>query len=111
MKTIKMYVDENEKEYDILIGESQNDNNDIIKSCNPNDTWFHLDKISSPHIILKNGGDKIPKRYFNQIACMFSEYKSHLPKRYSVIYTELKNIKLTDTPGKVTVSNTKSIKI
>jgi predicted ribosome quality control (RQC) complex YloA/Tae2 family protein len=111
MKIIKIYVSENDKEYDILIGESQTENDVIIKSCNQNDTWFHLDKISGPHIIFKNGGDKIPKRYFNQIACMFSEYKSYLPKHYSIIYTELKNIKLTDIPGKVIVSNTKFIKI
>jgi predicted ribosome quality control (RQC) complex YloA/Tae2 family protein len=111
MINLKIHVDENDKEYNILIGQSQKENDDIIRSSTQNDTWFHLDKISGPHIIFQNNGDKIPKRYFNQIAGMFPEYKSKLPNRYSVIYTELKNVKLTTTPGQVNVSNTKIIKM
>jgi predicted ribosome quality control (RQC) complex YloA/Tae2 family protein len=111
MINLKIYVDENDKEYNILIGQSQNENDVIIQSSNKNDTWFHLDKISGPHIIFQNDGDKIPKRYFNQIAGMFPQYKSKLTNHYSVIYTEVKNVKLTTTPGQVNVSNTKIIKM
>ena len=69
--------------------------------------------MSGPHIILKNGGDKIPKRYFNQIAIIFQQLKlkSNLSNKYNVIYTTVKNVKLTNIPGQVTVTNTKLIKI
>lgn len=111
MKSLTIYVDENYKEYTVLIGQCQNENDMIIKSSNQNDTWFHLDKTSGPHIIFKNAGDKIPKRYFNQIAAMFTQYKSNLPNHYSVIYTLVKNVKLTNIPGQVNISNTKTINI
>ena len=111
MKELKILVDENDKEYNLMIGQTQLENDTIIKSCDQNDLWFHLDKISGPHIILQSHGDKIPKRYFNQIATLFREYKTNLPNRYSVIYTELKNVGLTNTPGQVTVKNTKIIRM
>jgi predicted ribosome quality control (RQC) complex YloA/Tae2 family protein len=109
MKSFTIYVEEKDKEYDLLIGESKIDNDLIIKSSNQNDIWFHLDKISGPHFILQNNGDVIPKKYLNKIGSLFKEYKSNLPNRYTVIYTEIKNVKLTDTLGTVNVSKTKKI--
>ena len=109
MKNFTIYISENEKEYNLLIGETQKENNDIIKSSQQNDTWFHLDKISGPHFILQNKGDIIPKKYINNIGSLFKQYKSNLPNRYSVIYTEIKNVKLTDTIGTVNTSKTKKI--
>ena len=91
--------------------EHNNSNNTIIKTSNKNDIWFHLDKISGPHFVLQNNGDTIPKRYLNNIANMFPNFKSNLSNRYTVIYTEIKNVKLTTTPGQVNVSKTKTIKI
>lgn len=111
MKQLEIFVDENDKTYTIIIGRTQAENDTIIKNCEQNDLWFHLDKISGPHIILQTCGDKIPKRYLNQIATLFRDYKTNLPNRYSVIYTELKNVSLTNTPGKVNVKNTRVIKI
>ena len=111
MKTLTIYVDENDKDYELLIGQTQMENDKILKLCDQNDTWFHLDKISGPHFILRNGGDVVPKKYLNQIAVLFQDFKTNLPNRYSVIYTELKNVKLTKTPGQVVTSKTKTIKI
>ena len=109
MKNLNIHVTEYDKEYTLVIGQTQKENDIIIKSCNQNDLWFHLDKLSGPHFVLKNNGDKIPKKYINYIGTLFREYKSNLPNRYTVIYTEIKNIKLTDTLGMVNVSKTKKI--
>lgn len=111
MKSIELFIEENNKTYIILIGTNQKQNDEIIKQSNQNDTWFHLNNTSSPHIILQNNGDKIPKRYLNQIAQLFQQYKSNLPHKYNVIYTIVKNVKLTNIPGQVTVTNTKLIKM
>lgn len=111
MKQIKIFISENDKEYDLLIGQNQTENDYILKTSNQNDTWFHLEKISGPHFILQNNGDKIPKRYLNQIAILFKDFKNNLSNRYSVIYTELKNVKLTNTIGQVIPKNTRTIKI
>jgi predicted ribosome quality control (RQC) complex YloA/Tae2 family protein len=109
MKNFTIYVDENNKEYNIIIGESRKENDIIVKSSKQNDIWFHLDKFSGPHFVLQTNGDIIPKKYFNKIGTLFKEYKSNLPNRYSIIHTEIKNVKLTDTLGLVNVSKTKKI--
>jgi len=111
MKSVELFIEESEKTYTILIGTDKYNNDQIIKDSDQNDTWFHLDKMTGPHIILKNNGDKIPKKYLNQIAVMFQQYKSNLSSKYNVIYTTVKNVKLTNVPGQVNVTNTKLIKI
>lgn len=107
MKIEQLIIDE--RIYDIVIGQSQLENDIIIKQSQQNDIWFHLDKLSGPHIILRSNGDEIPKRYLNYIGSLFPQYKHGLSKHYTVIYTTIKNVKLTSTPGKVTVSKTKKI--
>lgn len=98
-----------DKEYDLLIGETQDDNDTIIKMSNQNDIWFHLENISGPHIVLQSNGDIIPKRYLNRIGSLFPFYKNGLAKHYTVIYTDIKNVKLTHVKGKVHVSKTRKI--
>lgn len=111
MKIKSIFINENNKEYQILIGKNKYENEEIIKSSYLNDIWFHLDDYTSSHIILKSGDDNIPKKYLIKIAKMFSLYKKNLPKNYKVIYTNIKNIKLTNNIGTVIPHNTKIIKI
>lgn len=110
MKETTIFVEENNKEYSILIGENARDNENIIKISHPEDIWFHVDNMSSAHIILKSEGDKIPKKYLNKISGLFKEYSKKFTCKYNVIYTSIKNVKLTKIPGAVTTSNVKKIK-
>lgn len=105
-----IYIDENNKEYSILIGKNAKGNEEIIKTSHPESLWMHLNNISSSHIILQSNGDIIPKRYINQVASMLFDYKKNVPKNTNVIYTQVKNIKLTCTLGSVITKNTKLIK-
>lgn len=107
MKIESINIDD--KNYEIIIGQNQAENDNIIKNANQNDLWFHLNDLSGPHIILKSNGDLISKRYLNYIGTLFTTYKNKLPNHYTVIYTDIKNVKLTSQPGKVTVSKTKKI--
>lgn len=106
---ITQIVDIDDKNYEIIIGQNQLENDNIIKNANHNDLWFHLDKLSGPHIILRSKGDLISKRYLNYIGTLFTNYKNNLPNHYTVIYTDIKNVKLTSQPGRVNVSKTKKI--
>lgn len=96
--------------YQVLIGKNAKGNEEIIKMSHQEDTWYHLESISSPHIILKNEGDIIPKRYINQVAGMLFEHKKNAPRNSNVIYTQVKNVKLTNVLGTVIPRNTKIIK-
>lgn len=109
MITTQLFIHETNKEYTVSIGKNQKDNDLIIKNAHPNDLWFHLQNISSPHIVLHTQGDSIPKRYISQIIHLFPLHKSGLGSRFNVIYTEIKNIKLTNTPGTVIPSRIKII--
>jgi predicted ribosome quality control (RQC) complex YloA/Tae2 family protein len=100
----------NDKEYTILIGQNANENDQIIKMSNQNDIWFHFENISGPHIVLCSDGDTIPKRYLNEVACKLFLYKQKAPKNQNVIYTQIKNVKLTDIPGLVKTKNLNVIK-
>jgi len=103
-------IDIQGKEYIILIGRNAKSNDTIIRISHPESLWLHFANISSPHIILQSKGDTIPKRYINQVANMLFEYKKSAPRNSNVIYTQVKNIKLTNTHGSVITKNTKVIK-
>jgi predicted ribosome quality control (RQC) complex YloA/Tae2 family protein len=104
------YIEIGDKTYDIYIGRSAKGNERIIKMSHPESLWFHLNNISSMHIVLESSGDDIPKRYINEVASKLFQYKNNLPKNVNVIYTKVKNVKLTNTLGTVIPTNTKLIK-
>ncbi len=97
------------KEYTILIGENANDNEKIIKISSQNSIWMHFENVSGPHLILQNNGDDIPKRYLNNVAARLFKYKQKVGNQ-NIIYTNVGNLKLTNTPGKVITKNTKIIR-
>lgn len=97
------------------IGENQQENDVLIRKSDPNDIWFHLDNLSGPHFVLHtkdalSNKRHLNKRHLNYIGSLFRQYKNGLPKRYNVIYTEIKNIKLTDTIGMVIPTKVRIIK-
>lgn len=111
MKTELLLVEETNKEYTIVIGRDSDDNSRIIRASSQNDIWFHLEGISGPHIILKNNGDDIPKKYIYQIGVLFQKYKNGLPRKYKIMFTNVKNVTLTKKPGTVITKNTQSLLI
>ena len=99
------------RELELLIGQSQSENDVIIKNSDQNDLWFHLENVSGPHFVLKNYGEPVPKRLLSEIATLFREYKTGLGRHYNVIYTEIRNVKRTNTPGQVIPRRTSVIRV
>ncbi len=97
----------NNNVYEIFIGKNAKGNEEIIKLCDPNSIWFHFDDISSSHIILESKGDKVQKEYLKKVGLMLYQYKKSVPKGTRIIYTSVKNIKLTDELGTVIPVNYK----
>lgn len=100
----------NDNHYQLLIGKNARGNDEIIKIAHPESLWFHFDEISSPHIVLDSRGDEIPKQWIYRIALKLFHYKKNAPKRQPIIYTKIKNVKLTSIPGSVITQYTKIIK-
>ncbi len=88
-----------------ILGRSQEQNDLIVRNAkkeNPNYFWFHADKISSCHAILFTDKPKLTKKQIQDVSNKIRDY-SKLKKMNSgyVIYTKIKNIHLTDIPGRV----------
>jgi predicted ribosome quality control (RQC) complex YloA/Tae2 family protein len=107
MRLRYLYVPQLDKELEVWIGENAKDNEKCIQLADEESLWFHLEDISSCHIILQTFGAAVNKSELQQIGELFSEYKGGLKKKYGVIYTEVKNVKLTKTRGTVIPSNTR----
>lgn len=98
--------------FDASIGSNENENDRLVRESAQNDLWFHLKDLSGPHIVLHcgNSGISVPKRTLNEIASLFRTYKNGLGRSYKVIYTEIKNVRLTKIAGSVFVTNTNIIR-
>jgi len=88
-----------------ILGRSQEQNDLIVRNAkkeNPNYFWFHADKIPSCHAILFTDKPKLTKKEIQDVSNKIRDY-SKLKKMNSgyVIYTKIKNIHLTDIPGRV----------
>jgi len=110
MSFITDCIEINDKTYPIYIGKDAQSNETIIKMSHPESLWFHLNNISSAHLILESKGDIIPKKYINQVASKLFSYKNNLPNNINVIYTKVKYVKLTQVKGAVIPKNVTIIK-
>lgn len=108
MNYITTSIEIEEINYIVLIGKNALGNEQIKKLSSQNDTWFHLNNISSAHLIVQNQGNPIPKKYLKQIAGMIP--RNARKNCSSFIYTTVKNVKLTNVLGTVITKNTTSIK-
>ncbi len=102
-----------EDQYIIKIGNNAEENQILIQSMEPNDSWFHLDEYPSPHLIINTDYEKLSKNMIYQIALLLKQntkYKKETELR--IIYTYRKNLLTTKIPGTVTIKGKyESIKI
>ena len=86
MKTVIRYIESLKGEVTFEIGESSEDNFQIIDRAaqSPDDIWFHVQGFSSCHVVAKIHGMKLEKKNLRQIitqGCILAKQYS----RYSYI--------------------------
>lgn len=111
MKTV-LISDENDIEFDVMIGTNALDNWNIISLASQNDIWFHIENQPSCHVILCTNNKKISKRLITQCAVLCKEnskFKDY--KKITIIYTEIKNIKKGEKEGEVYTKRTSKISV
>jgi predicted ribosome quality control (RQC) complex YloA/Tae2 family protein len=99
------------------IGTSAQDNSDLVVASNPHDIWFHVEGLPSCHVVaVLPENEKIDKKKIRSIIkhgavlCkQYSKYASH--KNLPIIYTKIANVQITNIPGSVTTTATKTIVI
>jgi predicted ribosome quality control (RQC) complex YloA/Tae2 family protein len=109
-----MYVSDHDHcTYTVRVGETAQENWDIISDSGQNDIWFHVGGNASCHVVLScNEIKKKPhKSVINYCASLCKDgSKLKNVKNVTIIYTEIKNVKKSNTPGSVTTKNIKKTK-
>ena len=111
-----MYTEIFNDEYQIKVGHNQNENELLIRSAPQTALWFHLKDFPSAHAILTktNVTKEANQAKYDTIAIIraASLVKIHAKKgvhnlqKLSVNYLPIKNVKRTETPGKVIMTKT-----
>ena len=113
MKTYEYESVHDSYKYTIRVGESAQENWDLIDSSKQNDLWFHVENNPSCHVVLSAESGKTPhKSVINYCAALCKDgSKLKNNKNVNIIFTERKNVKKADTTGSVTTKNTRNVKV
>jgi len=85
-----------------ILGENDRENHQIIKNSDSNYWWFHLDNLQSGHCIVMS--DKINHNIIIIASNFLKKYtKIRNRMRFSICYTQVKNLKILDKPGMVEI--------
>lgn len=116
MKNYTYYDNKLEQDLEIKVGESAQENWDLISLSSKMDVWFHLDKYPSAHVVIDiPQNKKIENLSSSTITYAASLCKENSKKNKSdnicVIYTYIKYVKKADTIGSVYTFHTRVKKI
>ena len=114
MKTEKIFIQPLKREIVFHIGKNKNENFEVIDMGSSNDLWFHAKDESSCHVIsiIPDDINKDDLRYIIKVGALLCKNNTNKLKNLSnieIIYTEIKNILKTETPGRVLTQNTKKV--
>jgi len=116
MKTIQLLIQPLRETITFHIGQNKEDNFLVIDISNPNDIWFHINNISSCHIVasMPENVAKKDKKYIVKAGAMLCKKYTNKAKgetNVEIVYTEIKNVVKTETIGCVHLLERKTIKI
>ena len=101
--------------YTIRIGQNAKENWELIDNSDPFDLWFHLDDLTSSHVIISQDLHSNPEVFYpNEIISLAGNYcKTHSKQKKSpkvkIIYAKVSNLSKGKNVGSVTISDPKYI--
>lgn len=90
----------------IIVGQSAQENWDLIDNAKQNYVWLHINSMPSPHVIIEEDYQTVSKRVLNYAASLCklnSKYKNL--KNLKIMYLPIKQLSKTKKIGEVTVKN------
>ena len=114
MKTETIFIQGLEREILFYIGKNQNENFKVIDMGLEDDLWFHAKDESSCHVVceIPDDIDKKELRYIIKTGALLCKNNTNKLKSITnveFVYTQIKNITKTKTPGCVLTQNTKTV--
>ncbi len=97
--------------YTIIIGQNALENTEIVASASADDVWFHVDNSPSCHVLLKHNNTKAPRQVIKRCAylCKINS-KAKYERTSQIVYTRACNVTLTNIPGKVKLTECKTLR-
>jgi len=115
MKIVKKYINSLKKDVEFKVGENAEDNFYIIDHSHADDLWFHVQGLSSCHVVASIYGLNLDKKQHRQIITQGAVVCKQNSRYYSmsnlaIIYTTINNIEKA-TPVGTVVPHSPKIKI
>jgi|UniRef100_A0A6C0DT08 predicted ribosome quality control (RQC) complex YloA/Tae2 family protein len=98
------------QEYTILVGQSREENAELVNTSDPENVWFHVANSPSSHVILKTTCKikEIPLQVIKRCACLCKSHsKSKSTPKCDIIYTQIENVESTRIIGQVNTDSSK----
>jgi predicted ribosome quality control (RQC) complex YloA/Tae2 family protein len=92
------------QEYTIHIGQSREENTELVNTSDPENIWFHVANAPSSHVVLKTTCKvkEVPLQVIKRCACLCKSHsKSKSVPKCDIIYTQIENIESTEIVGQV----------
>jgi len=103
---------------DFMVGENAEDNDAVIDAAKPDDYWIHSGFTSSTHVVAKIPADLILSKkqkllIITQGAVLCKQFTSKIKSKQDadLVYTKIKKLVKTETPGQVIMVDAKTITI
>ena len=112
MKIFPRFITSLNKEIVYYVGENQADNFDLLDFADKQDLWFHVDSLSSCHVVAKVAGLKFDKKQMRQVVtqgallCKENSVYTYM-SNLAIIYTYVEYVTKTQTMGRVSTTNAK----
>lgn len=116
MKTETLTIFEIDCDITFYIGQNRHDNFNVIDKGSSSDLWFHAKTDSSCHVValIPEDIERNELKYIireGALLCKMNTNKLKDLHNVEIIYSQIKNVKKTRTPGLVNVLNEKKIVI
>ncbi len=116
MKTVNINIGSN-IDITYVIGQNQQENHQLLDNSSPADIWFHIDGMSSAHVVARLAGLKpaLDRKQRGKalrqgaVLCKSHTAKAVSLKNIPIVYTECRHVEKTDVPGAVVASNTRTL--
>lgn len=98
--------------FDIYVGTNAKENWNLFDTSDPDDLWFHVEDLSSGHVIIREQltkqSNSLPE-YPNQIISIGADYCKSQSKykdriKLKIVYTKVQNLKKGKEIGSIIVS-------
>jgi predicted ribosome quality control (RQC) complex YloA/Tae2 family protein len=116
MKTVNINIAPN-IEITYVIGQNQHENHQVLDGADPADIWFHIDGMSSAHVVARLGDLKpaLDRKQRGKalrqgaVLCKSHTTKAVSQRNIPIVYTECRHVEKTPVPGAVIASNTRTL--